>query len=313
MPIIMVLFKERTMNQPTKITFFCLSILLGVLSPATKLYAQSLSENRAKGINEVRRFANKEYTITATLSAQLNPKDFSELLGMKLKGCPSAPLNPPQQSYSLTFSTGGLSAWAGDLDGVNIRTTSSLGETGGSLGIPTINTIDAELSRVTPRLEFQFGSIQDVERTLIDRFFRAVDACLETFRPGEEIPTDVLQRCGIPLVERSEAGQTCINITNGTLLPRPDNQNTFDAIVNVATMCDFVGFGSSGDTNTGFTTCYTDEYRGEASISQQNPVSNRAAVALRKSVATAFRKCTRRGRLLSVRQKFTCTKRNMMR
>jgi hypothetical protein len=77
-------------------------------------------------------------------------------------------------------------------------------------------------------------------------------------------------------------------------------------------MCDFVGYGSksTGNNNTGFTSCYNQEYRGAATVSDSDN-SDTSGLRIRKVVSQAFKRCSRAGKKNALKKRFACTMKGM--
>jgi hypothetical protein len=81
--------------------------------------------------------------------------------------------------------------------------------------------------------------------------------------------------------------------TNGTIGRPLIDGIGYEVEVNESTLCDFVGISRSGDTNTSFTTCFNNTYKGVATLSAQIAPLTAKQKLLRSARSRISRMCTK--------------------
>jgi hypothetical protein len=266
---------------------FLAFVALGFTSASAR--ADDYGRERERAVRELAPFFRKQVVIESALVRSTGPEWTENLFKKKLFGCPAQPAAPIEPTKNLSFTTAGPGPWAGAVDGINITITTPDGMQGGSLAVPSNSTARLPEYSRGPELEFFFDATLNVRRALVDAAAAEFDRCFSRLPPGS-YPSDELQRlCPYRPISRAEQKQSCVVSTSGTIgAPLPDGSG-FELRLIESTVCDFIGYGRSGDTNTGFTTCFFNEYAGTAKLSAEFL----PATAKQKQLRTAKRLMTK--------------------
>lgn len=264
-------------------------LALATLCPSTSsLYADEYARDREQARRELNPYFRKQVVIQSALQRSTGPEWTEELFKKKLFGCPSQPAAPVEPSKDLSFTTAGPGPWAGAVDGINIAITAPDGTRGGGLAVPSNSTARLPEDKRGAELEFFFDATLNVRRALIDAAAAEFERCFNRLPPGSYTSEELQRLCPYRPVSRAEQKQTCVVSTSGTIGAQLADGSGFEVRLTEATVCDFIGYGRSGDTNTGFTTCFYNEYKGVATItSEMIPAS-----AQQKQLRTAKRRMT---------------------
>jgi len=292
--------------------FAIAAVVLSTFLAASNLCnADNLSSARQEAARELSPFFNRSVSITGVLVETVNPEALGEMLGGRLVGCPEAPAAPIEDDLSLSFATFGAGPWAGDLDGINTKIEKPTGEIGGGLAVPTNSTARAPGSTSGPELDFSFNPALNIRRALVDAAAEEFDRCFSKVPAGSYTYEEIVRLCPPRLVSRGEQNQTCVLTTDGTVGKALPNGSGYEVNLSVGTMCDFVGYGRSGNQNTGFTTCFYQRYSGVATFDAPASELRARNAQLRAITKRAQRKCgSSKGKIRSTQVK-ACVVRHM--
>jgi len=295
-----------------KIFTFSLLVLSAI---ANTSHADDETSERARARRELDPYFRKQIAIQAALARSSGPEWTEDLFNKKLFGCPGEPNTPTESSKNLFFATGAAGAWAGAVDGINTSITSSDGIKGGGFAVPTNSTARLPEDSRGTELQFFFDGTMDVRRALVDAAAAEFDRCFSRLPPGRYSSEELQRLCPYRPVSRAEQKQTCVTSIYGSIQdPLPDGSG-FDVRLIESTVCDFVGYGRSGDTNTGFISCYLNEYRGVATFTADIPPLSAAQKKLRSAKRRMARVCgrTSSGKRMRPGQVKSCVMREMAR
>jgi hypothetical protein len=249
----------------------CLLGLVSLQLHIPQVLAEDYSQDREQARREVAPYFRKQLSIQSALVESTGP-EWAEKLGPKYKliGCPEQPINPAAPTKDVTFRTAGPGPWVGGVDGINIEITAPDGTRGGSVAYPTNSTARLPEDNATgTKYEFYFDATLNVRRALVDAAIAEFDRCFSKLPPGRYKEGESERLCPYRPVSRDNQKQTCVVSTTGTIGKPLADGNGYEVEVNESTLCDFVGFGKAGDTNTSFTTCFNNYYKGVANLSTQ--------------------------------------------
>jgi hypothetical protein len=302
---------EGLMNK--KNLAFCLAGLAALCAIGNSSYADEYSSGRAQARRELAPYFKKQVVIQGTLESSSGPEWSEKFFGTKLFGCPAQPAAPVEETKALSFRTAGPGPWAGGIDGINISITAPDGTQGGSLAVPSNSTARIPEDGRGAELQFFFDPTLNVRRALVDAAAAEFDRCFSRLEPGRYSSNELERLCPYRRVSRSEQKQTCVVGIDGTIgAPLPDGSG-FEVKLRESTVCDFVGYGKSGDTNTGYTTCFYNEYKGVAKISSEVVAATASQLQLRsvKSLMTKMCAKSKSGRRMRGGQVKACVMRQM--
>lgn len=302
---------EGSMNK--KNLAFSLAGLAALCAIGNSSYADDYSSGRAQARRELAPYFKKQVVIQGTLESSSGPEWSEKFFGTKLFGCPAQPAAPIEETKALSFRTAGPGPWAGGIDGINISITAPDGTQGGSLAVPSNSTARIPEDRRGAELQFFFDPTLNVRRALVDAAAAEFDRCFSRLEPGRYSSDELERLCSYRRVSRSEQKQTCVVGIDGTIgAPLPDGSG-FEVKLRESTVCDFVGYGKSGDTNTGYTTCFYNEYKGVAKISSEVVAATASQRQLRsvKSLMTKMCAKSKSGRRMRGVQVKACVMREM--
>jgi hypothetical protein len=248
----------------------CLLGLLALQSQVPQALAQDIRQEREKARRELAPYFRKQVAMQGALVSSSGPEWSEVLFGPKYKliGCPEQPQKAAEPTLNLTFKTGGPGAWAGDVDGINISITTPDGTQGGSAAFPTNSTARSpEDNKTGTSYRFWFDPTLNLRRTLVDAAIAEFDRCYSKLPPGRYAEGELERLCPYPKVTRDQQKQTCVVSTEGYIGKQLADGSGYEFEVNETTACDFVGYGKSGDTNTAFTSCFNNYYKGVATLS----------------------------------------------
>jgi hypothetical protein len=255
------------------ISFVCAGAIAVMSMLATETMADDYRTQRRKAVRELEQYFNKQFVIQSSLVTANGPDYFDRTFGQngryKLVGCPEAPVAQPLPSKRIVFTSSGPAAWAGYLDGLNVPTRSVDGVRGGGFAVPTNSTARIPENQRGPEFEFEFNGTWDVKRALVDAAAAEFERCYNSLPSGRYDDVDLQRLCPYRQVSRSEQNQTCVVATRGIIGSRVPGTDEFEVKVYESTLCDFVGIGGSGETNTFFVSCFQNEYEGTATISSE--------------------------------------------
>jgi hypothetical protein len=295
-----------------------LGVALSVLAlPLSLTHADDYRQERAKARRELAPYFQKQVEIRSTLVESTGP-EWIKTLGPSytLVGCPEAPMRAASPSKDLTFRTAGPGPWAGSVDGINISIESPDGTKGGSVAYPSNSTARLPEDRKRgPTYEFFFDATLNVRRALVDAAIAEFDRCYSELPPGDYTSEEFERLCPYRPVSRDQQNQTCVVNTSGSITRQLSDGSGYEVEVHEATVCDFVGFGRSGDTNTSFTTCYNNSYKGVATLSSQVAQVSAKQKFLRSMRTRMTKLCAtpRPGRRMTNRSVPRCVVRHMSR
>jgi hypothetical protein len=254
--------------------------------------------------------------IQSALVESTGPEWAEKLFGPKYKlvGCPGQPLNPADLAKELAFRTAGPGPWVGGVDGINIAITAPDGTKGGSVAYPTNSTARLPDDNATgTKYEFFFDATLNVRRALVDAAIAEFDRCFSKLPPGRYEEGESERLCPYRPVSRDQQKQTCVVSTTGTIGKPLADGTGYEVEVNESTLCDFVGFGKGGDTNTSFTTCFNNNYKGVATLSPQVIPATAKQRILRAARSQVTKLCskTKAGRRMSNAKMQACVVRQM--
>ena len=251
--------------------------------------AQDLGDQRSGARNELAPlYFNKFIEIESTLIESTGPERWTTLFGKPIVGCPSQ-TRTPADTLNIDFSTSGPQSWAGDLDGINLETTTVAGLSGGALAVPSNSTARVQEGPGRPELTFSFDATNNVVRAAIDRANREIDRCLSNLPPGNYPGDEISRLCPYPEIPVSQLQQTCVYNTYGTIGERLADGSGYKVTVLDQMLCDGVGYGRAQPRNTGWIGCYTNTYEGVAKITAGR--GGESVAARRAAVKNAMRKC----------------------
>ncbi len=289
-------------------------LLAACASPALSL-ADDYRSGREFAQRELAPYFGKQVAIQSTLRRTMGPEWAQNMFKIKLFGCPSESAAPPQETKELVFTTGGPGPWAGAVDGINVAIAALDGSSGWGLAVPSNSTARLPEFRNGPELEFIFDGTLDVRRSLVDAAAAEFDRCFRQLEDRGYSWEELMRLCPYRPVTRSEQKQSCVVSTRGTVGAPLANGTGFRVRFWEATVCDFVGFGSSGESVTSFTSCFINEYKGVARISapylSATPEQRRLLAAKRRITARCAR--TASGRRMRPAQVKSCVMREMAR
>ena len=273
--------------------------------------SEDLSALRQKALADVGPvFLNKRVSIEANLVSSEGPEWWQKVFGTKVFGCPANPVTEPSQKLSLNFITGKAGRWAGSLDGINTAITKSTGAIGGGLAVPSNSSGRLPEVQSGPEFDFSFDGTQDVRRALVDVVAEQIDKCVSKLPLGSYKGDEISRLCPAPEVTRSQQKQTCVPVVTGSIGEQLADGSGYKVNVNQQTRCDFVGYGRSGDSNTGFTSCFSQHYEGVAKI--EDGQQSAKTSALRASARQALNDCGKRGRKRDSGRIAQCVHKSMM-
>jgi hypothetical protein len=233
----------------------------------TAAHGEDLSSRRRRGLDEVTPlFLNKQVSIQAQLVSAEGPEWWERNFKTSVFGCPATPVTEPSAELSLNFSSGGAGAWAGDFDGINTKISKPTGAIGFGLAVPSKSTSRLSDRQTRPELEFTFDGTMDVKRALVDAAAEQIDRCFSKLPAGIYAGDQLSRLCPAPEVTRAQQKQTCVPYVSGVIGEKLADGSGYKVYLNQQTMCDFVGYGRSGNTNTSFTPCFFQSYEGVATI-----------------------------------------------
>lgn len=226
------------------------------------------------------------------------------MFGKPLVGCPTQPLLSPD-SLNLEFTTSGGQAWAGDLDGLNVKVNSITGFPGGALAMPSNSTAKAPDSDSGPVLSFFFDQTSNVARATIDRIAKEIDECFSKLPAGNYPGDTIAKLCPYPEIPLANFKQTCVVNTYGDIGESIPDGSGYKVRVHEQLMCDGVGYGRAQPTNSGWLSCYVNTYEGVARITAEQDGTR--ITSLRTAARRALRSCsTRAGAKNSRRRMSQC-------
>ena len=289
--------------------------LVAIYSPVSLALADDYRQERAKARRELAPYFEKEVAIESAFVESSGP-EWAEKLGpsYKLIGCPVLPLTAASATKDLTFRTAGPGPWAGAVDGINISIEAPDGKKGGSVAYPSNSTARLpEDSKAGPTYEFFFDATLNVRRALVDAAIAEFDRCFSQLPPGDYTSKEFERRCPYRPVSRDQQNQTCVVNTTGSITRPLADGSGYEVEVHESTLCDFVGFGKNANTNTSFTTCYNNSYKGVATLSSQVTQASAKQKFLRSARARMTKLCatTRSGRRMTIRTVPQCVMRQM--
>jgi hypothetical protein len=274
-------------------------------------YGEDLSSLRRKGLNEVSPlFLNKQVSIQAQLVSAEGPEWWERNFNTKAFGCPANPVTDPSEELSLNFSTGRAGTWAGDFDGINTEIRKPTGAIGYGLVVPSNSTARLSERQTRPELEFTFDGTMNVKRALVDAAAEQIDQCVSKLPSGIYAGDELSRLCPAPEVTRAQQKQTCVPYVSGFIGEELADGSGYKVYVNHQTMCDFVGYGRSGNSNTSFTPCFFQRYEGVAKI-DGGPQSARFR-ALKAASKKALRACGNIGRKRDSAKTAQCVQTSMV-
>lgn len=274
-------------------------------------FADGLSARRETARSEIGPlFFGKQVSIQAQLSSFDGPEWWERNFGTKVFGCPAAPVTDQAQEMSLTFTTGGAGAWAGDLDGINTEIKKPTGAIGSGFAVPSNSTARLPEMRSGPELEFLFDGTADVKRSLVDAVAEKVDRCFSNLPPGTYLGDELSRLCPVPEVTRGQQKQTCVPYVSGVIGDKLADGSGYKVLITQQTMCDFVGYGRSGNTNTTFTPCFFQRYEGVATMADRRSSAEMRAVKIASK--KALRDCGKNNRALGSRKIAQCVHKSMV-
>jgi hypothetical protein len=290
--------------------------VIAIAAVCASIGAVSADENsgeRERGRTEVSPYFNKQVAVRAALVRSSGPEWSEQFFNTSLFGCPTAPAAPVEPTKDITFTTAGAGAWAGAVDGINTVITTPDGTRGGGFAIPSNSTARVPESNKGPELQFLFDGTLNVRRALIDAAAAEFDRCFSKLPAGSYSSDDLMRLCPYRTVTRDQQKQTCVVNIEGSVGQARSDGSGFDVTLTESTMCDFVGYGRSGDTNTSFIACYYNEYQGVATISAQIQERTPQVQQLRAAKKQMSKTCgkTKRGRVMRPAQLKSCVMREM--
>ncbi len=294
----------------------CLLGLVVLQSPFPQALAEDYRQEREQARRELAPYFRKQVAIQSGFVESIGPEWAGKFWGPKYKliGCPEQPLKPADPTKELTFRTAGPGAWAGDVDAINISITAPDGTRGGSAAYPTNSTARLPEDNATgPKYEFFFDSTLNVRRALVDAAIAEFDRCYSKLPPGR-YEEGVLERlCPYPQVSRDQQKQTCVVSTGGVIGKPLADGSGYEVDVSESTHCDFVGFGKGAETNTSFTLCFNNYYKGVATLSTEEIPATASQKFLRAARSQMTKMCskTKSGRKLSKAKMQECVARQM--
>jgi hypothetical protein len=277
--------------------------------------AQDYQRERESARRELAPYFNKQVDVESTLVESTGP-EWAEKLGPKYKlvGCPDQPIKTADPVKALSFTTAGPGPWAGAVDGINVAIRSPDGMQGGSVAYPTNSTARLpEQNQNGTKYEFFFDGTLNVRRGLIDAAIEEFDRCFSQYPAGQYTAEELDRLCPFRPVSREQQKQTCVFSTLGTIGRPLADGSGYEVEVQETTMCDFIGFGKEGSTNTSFTTCYVNSYKGVATLSSAPIPATAKQTALRAARSRMAKMCTssKAGRRMSNRAIQQCVMRQM--
>jgi hypothetical protein len=277
-----------------KIGICCLSSLALAFS-LLPVYAEDYRQEREEARRELAPYFRKEVAIQSALVESTGP-EWIEKLGARyrLVGCPEQPIRQADATKELIFRTAGPGPWVGAVDGINIEIKNPDGRVGGSVAYPSNSTARLpDDNKNGPKYEFFFDETLNVRRALVDAAIAAFDRCFSKLPPGRFTSDELDRLCPYRPVSRDQQRQTCVVSTNGTIGRPLIDGIGYEVEVNESTLCDFVGISRSGDTNTSFTTCFNNTYKGVATLSAQIAPLTAKQKLLRSARSRISRMCTK--------------------
>jgi hypothetical protein len=294
---------------------FCGLALVVFQSSVSLVFAEDYRQERGQARRELTPYFDKQVTIQSTLVGVSGP-EWVEQFGPKYKlvGCPDQPVIPADPTKDLSFRTAGPGPWVGAVDGINISIGASDGRTGGSVAYPTNSTARLPDDRKTgPKYEFFFDATLNVRRALVDAAIAEFDRCFSRLPPGNYTDDQFKRLCPYRPVSRDQQKQTCVVSTTGTIGRLLADGTGYEVDLQESTLCDFVGFGKDGSTNTSFTTCYSNSYKGVATVSSKVRPASAKQRFLRSARTRIAKMCATKksGRQMSNRNIQECVMRQM--
>ncbi len=293
----------------------CLLGLVALQSPVPQVLAEDYRQEREKARRELVPYFRKQVAIQAALVQSTGPEAWNEAFPKyKLVGCPEQPLNPADPTKELTFRTSGPGAWVGDVDAINVAPTTPDGTRGGGAAYPTNSTGRLpEQNAAGTSYEFFFDATLNVRRALVDAAIAEFDRCASKLPPGRYEEGEFERLCPYRQVSRDQQKQTCVVNTTGVIGKPLADGSGYEAEVNETTVCDFVGYGRSGDTATGFSYCFNNNYKGVATFSEQVTQATAKQKFLRSTRNRMTKMCskTKAGRTMSKSKMQQCVVRQM--
>jgi hypothetical protein len=301
------------MKTATKTSIAITLTLAAAFVGGSRARAEELPGEREKARRELAQYFRKQVAIESRLVRSVGPEWTEELFKKKLIGCPDQPLAPAEPTKNITFRTGKPGPWAGAIDGINIKITSPDGTQGGSLAIPSNSTARLPGEAGGSTLMFFFDATLNVRRALVDAAAAEFDRCFQNLAPGRYDSEDLQRLCPYRRISRAEQKQTCVVSTDGIIGKPLLAGSGFELHLTESTLCDFVGYGRSGDTNTGFTRCFSNEYKGVATLSSDVIPPTAQQVQLRTAKKRMVSMCASRapGRRMRPSRVRSCVMREM--
>jgi hypothetical protein len=294
---------------------FCLLAATSICPGGFAAHADDYAAERQRARRELAPYFRKQIVIQSALERSTGPEWAEQAFGKKLIGCPLQPAAPTEPTKDLSFRTAGPGPWAGAVDGINIAITSPDGNRGGSLAIPSNSTARLPGESKSPELQFSFDGTLNVRRALIDAAAAEFERCFNRLPPGDYSSEDFQRLCPYRRASRAEQKQTCVVSTTGTIGTLLADGSGYDLTLIESTVCDFVGYGRSGETNEGFTTCFYNQYKGIATISSEVVPATAKQRQLRVAKARMGKVCakSKAGRQMRASQVKACVMREMAR
>jgi hypothetical protein len=294
--------------------FFKSALLITAI--CTSLGAVNADDNtdeRERGRREVTPYFNKQVTVRVALVRSSGPEWTERLFNTRLFGCPNSPLAPAEPTKDIIFTTAGPGPWAGAVDGINTAITTQDGTRGGGFAIPSNSTARLSEDMKGPELEFSFDATLNLRRALVDAAAAEFDRCFSALPPGSYSSERLMELCPYRPVTRDQQKQSCVTSLRGLVGQPLADGNGFNATLTESTVCDFVGYGRRGDTNTAFTTCYFNEYQGVATIASEVQAASPRVQQLRAAKKRMMKVCakSKRGRAMRSARVKACVMREM--
>ncbi len=286
-----------------------------IQSAVLPVVAEDYQQEREQARREVAPYFRKEVAIQSALVESTGPEWVEKLFPKyKLVGCPEQPLKPADPTKQLTFQTAGPGPWVGGVDGINIAIKTADGTQGGSVAYPTNSTARLPEDNATgTKYEFFFDATLNVRRALVDAAIAEFDRCFSKLPPGRFAEGELERLCPYRPVSREQQKQTCVVSTTGTVGQPLADGSGYEVTVTESTLCDFVGYGKDSDTNTSFTSCFNNYYKGVATLSSQvtPPTAEQKFIRSARSRMTKMCTKTKTGRQMNNRKMQECVVRQM--
>ena len=292
-----------------------IAVIGGLCVAGASAYADSYEREREQARRELAPYFNKQVGVRAALVRTSGPEWTERFFNTKLFGCPAEPVAPAEPTKEIFFRTSGAGPWAGAVDGINTVITTPDGVRGNGFAVPSKSTARLPGTIRNPEFEFSFDATIDLKRALVDAAAAAFDRCYAGLPPGSYTYEELMARCPYRQVTRAQQRQSCVVSLRGIVGEPLADGSGFVGSINESTVCDFVGYGRSGDTTTSFTACYYNEYEGVATISTDFVPPTAEALQARATKRRMMKMCGRdkRGRSMRPAQMRTCVMREMAR